>query len=83
MHLHPGWQRGFLPALCATFPGCQFVVTTHSPQALSRVHKEHVFIIEGFERVLVTPYTYGRDSNSILNEVMGSPEQAPGQAAHV
>lgn len=75
LHLHPGWQRGFLPALCATFPGCQFVVTTHSPQALSRVHKEHVFIIEDFERVLVTPYTYGRDSNSILNEVMGLPER--------
>jgi len=75
LHLHPGWQRGFLPALGATFPGCQFVVTTHSPQTLSRVHKEQVFIIENFERVLVTPYTYGRDSNSILNEVMGLPER--------
>jgi type I restriction enzyme M protein len=75
LHLHPGWQRGFLPALGATFPGCQFLVSTHSPQALSKIRKEHVFIIENFERVLVTPFTYGRDSNSILNEVMGLPER--------
>jgi predicted ATP-binding protein involved in virulence len=73
-HLHPGWQREFLPALEATFPGCQFIVSTHSPQVLSRVHREHVFIFESFKRIEVTPYTYGRDSNSILSETMDLPE---------
>lgn len=76
-HLHPGWQRGFLPALEATFPGCQFIVSTHSPQVLSRVHREHVFIFEHFKRLEVTPYTYGRDSNSILSEIMDLPEHPP------
>ena len=73
-HLHPGWQREFLPALETTFPGCQFIVSTHSPQVLSRVHREHVFIFEDFKRIEVTPYTYGRDSSSILSETMDLPE---------
>jgi type I restriction enzyme M protein len=73
--LHPGWQRGFLPALSATFPRCQFIVSTHSPQVLSSIGRENVFILEGFERVLSTPHTYGRDSNSILDEVFGVPER--------
>ena len=75
LHLHPGWQRGLLPALCVTFPGCQFIVSTHSPQVLSRMTKEHVFILENFELVRMTPHTYGRDANSILGEAMGLPER--------
>jgi type I restriction enzyme M protein len=75
LHLHPGWQRGVLPALGATFAGCQFLVSTHSPQTLSRIRKEQVIVFENFERVQVTPYTYGRDANSILSEVMGLPER--------
>lgn len=31
LHLHPEWQREFLPKLVDTFPQVQFVVTTHSP----------------------------------------------------
>ncbi|MEO5726576.1 MAG: AAA family ATPase, partial [Byssovorax sp.] len=73
-HLHPGWQRGFLPALEATFPGCQFIVSTHSPQVLSRVPRGHVFIFENFQRLDIMPYTYGRDSSSILRELMAFPE---------
>jgi type I restriction enzyme M protein len=73
--LHPGWQRAFLPALCATFPGCQFIVSTHSPQVLGQVHKENVFIFEDFKLVRVAPYTFGHDANSILGEVFGLPER--------
>jgi predicted ATP-binding protein involved in virulence/tRNA1(Val) A37 N6-methylase TrmN6 len=75
LHLHPGWQRGLLPALGDTFPNCQFIVSTHSPQVLSRITKEHVFIFENFELVRVTPHTYGRDANSMLGEVFGLPER--------
>lgn len=75
LHLHPAWQRGILPALCNVFPGCQFIVSTHSAQVLSRIHRENVFIFEDFELVAVTPHTYGRDANSILGEAMGVPER--------
>ncbi|MDI1484097.1 AAA family ATPase [Polyangium sp. y55x31] len=71
LHLHPGWQREILPALGETFPGIQFIVSTHSPQVLSRIPREHVFILENFGLVRVTPPTYGHDASSILAEVMG------------
>lgn len=71
LHLHPQWQRKVIDSLERTFPYCQFIVTTHSPQVLSFVKKEQVFIIEDFRLVEKTPHTYGRDSNSILFDIMG------------
>lgn len=71
LHLHPQWQRIVLQSFTKTFPKCQFIVTTHSPQVLSGVNRENVFILEDSEVLEVTPYTFGRDSNSILSEVMG------------
>lgn len=37
LHLHPEWQREFLPKLINTFPKAQFVVTTHSPFIIQSV----------------------------------------------
>jgi predicted ATP-binding protein involved in virulence len=71
LHLHPAWQRNIIPALTATFPNIQFIVSTHSPQVLSNVANESVFILENFKLVEKTPQTNGRDSNSILWEVYG------------
>ncbi|MTJ12044.1 AAA family ATPase [Anabaena sp. UHCC 0187] len=71
LHLHPQWQRIVIPSFRKTFPNCQFIVTTHSPQVLSGVNRENVFILEDSEIVELTPHTFGRDSNSILSEVMG------------
>ncbi|MDJ0509204.1 MAG: AAA family ATPase [Crocosphaera sp.] len=73
-HLHPGWQREIIPALTQTFPSCQFIVTTHSPQVLSKVKKENIFVLED-GKVYPANHTYGRDSNSILSETMGIPER--------
>ncbi|MFM6310274.1 MAG: AAA family ATPase, partial [Dolichospermum sp.] len=70
LHLHPQWQRIVIPSFRKTFPHCQFIVTTHSPQVLSGVNRENVFILEDSE-IVETPHTFGRDSNSILSEVMG------------
>lgn len=69
LHLHPAWQRKIIPNLRKTFPNIQFIVTTHSPQVLSSVNKENVFILEDFKVVKNTPHTLGRDSNSILADV--------------
>jgi predicted ATP-binding protein involved in virulence len=75
LHLHPQWQRRLIPSLTNTFPKCQFIVTTHSPQVLSEVKKENVFILEDYQIVEKTPYTYGKDSNSILYELMNVKER--------
>ncbi len=70
LHLHPQWQRIVIPSFTRTFPNCHFIVTTHSPQVLSQVNRENVFILEDYKLVEVTPHTYGKDSNSILYELM-------------
>ncbi len=75
LHLHPQWQRQVIPALRRTFPNCQFIATTHSPQVLSNVEKENIVILEDFKIVEKTPFTYGRDSNSILYELMNVEER--------
>jgi predicted ATP-binding protein involved in virulence len=75
LHLHPQWQRRVLSALTQTFPHCQFIVTTHSPQVLSEVPKESVFILENGKLVEYSPHTLGRDSNSILYEIFNVKER--------
>ena len=75
LHLHPQWQRTVIQSLTQTFPNCQFIVTTHSPQVLSRVRRENVFILENSQLVENTPHTYGKDSNSILYELMNVKER--------
>ncbi|MGK7938733.1 MAG: AAA family ATPase [Crocosphaera sp.] len=77
-HLHPGWQREIIPALTQTFPSCQFIVTTHSPQVLSKVNSENIFILENGMVINAKDegyHTYGRTSNSILSELMEVPER--------
>jgi predicted ATP-binding protein involved in virulence len=81
LHLHPQWQREVLPALQKTFPNIQFIVTTHSPQVLSNVKKEEIFILENGALVKNTPHTQGRDSNSILYELFGV-EERPREYRH-
>jgi predicted ATP-binding protein involved in virulence len=78
LHLHPQWQRDIIPRLTSTFPNCQFIITTHSPQVLSNVKKENVFIVEDFQVYPADAYTFGRDGNSILSELMGVTERPLG-----
>jgi len=75
LHLHPAWQRRIVPALEQTFPNIQFVMTTHSPQVLSRVSRKNVFILEQFGLIDQTPHTQGRDSNTLLQDVFNVSER--------
>jgi len=83
LHLHPRWQREILPALVETFPGCQFIVTTHSPQVLSRVSRDQILLFSRFKRVDRLPYTEGRDTNAILSELMGVSRRPEDAAAEI
>jgi predicted ATP-binding protein involved in virulence len=75
LHLHPAWQRRVLPSLRRTFPNCQFVVTTHSPQVISEVPNDAVVLLQDFKFSPPPTPTSGRDSNAILEQVMGVPER--------
>jgi len=77
-HLHPSWQRRIIPALTRAFPNCQFIVTTHSPQVLSNIRPESIYLLtqeEGELRVLRPEASFGRDSNRILEDIMGVDER--------
>ena len=77
LHLHPKWQREALRRLHNTFSGCQFIVTTHSPQVLGEVDAQCVRYLYRDRENRVQKYTpkqaLGLDSNSILEGIMGAP----------
>jgi len=52
LHLHPAWQRLIIPKLTELFPNCQFFITTHSPQVLSHVKPESIFLLKNINNEL-------------------------------
>lgn len=83
LHLHPQWQRAVLPGLRKAFPNIQLIVTTHSPQVLSRVPSRNVILLKDFQVVGATPPTLGRDANSILEDVMELPARPEESASRI
>ena len=74
-HLHPNWQRKIIPILTSVFPKIQFFITTHSPQVISSVNSEHVFLCEDFTVGKVHLRTKGVDSNALLTFLFNSTER--------
>lgn len=69
LHLHPTWQRRIVRDLSETFPKCQFIATTHSPQIVGEVPHDRIQIIADGE-VFSPSRSFGLDSSQILDEVM-------------
>jgi predicted ATP-binding protein involved in virulence len=78
LHLHPKWQRSIVGGLSTTFPRCQFIATTHSPQVVASVDPENVLMLT--DAGVVRPdRTLGMDSNWILRHLMET-EDRPASA---
>ncbi len=71
LHLHPKWQRQIVQNLKTTFPRCQFIATTHSPQVIGEVEHDRIQIITDGQ-VYSPTHSYGVDSSRVLEEVMDS-----------
>ena len=69
LHLHPSWQRKISKFLTDTFPNCQFIITTHSPQVLGELKTDEIWLLNDFNVYRPTA-SYGLTSNEILDEVM-------------
>ena len=69
LHLHPKWQRQIVHKLTATFPRCQFIATTHSPQVIGEVPHERIHIMADGD-VYRPPCSFGIDSSRVLEEIM-------------
>lgn len=77
LHLHPSWQRRVLRLLQSTFIGCQFIVTTHSPQVIGQVRPAKLRLLHHDDagRVILADasQSFGMDSSWILQNIMGVP----------
>lgn len=76
LHLHPTWQRTMAARLTQTFPNCQFIATTHSPQIVGEVKPPGLSLIakEGDRVVAIQEglQGFGLDSSWILEHLMGT-----------
>ncbi len=77
LHLHPSWQRRVLRLLLSTFPHCQFIVSTHSPQVIGQCRPEKLRLLHHDESGKVVrvsaSQSFGMDSSWILQNIMGVP----------
>ena len=72
LHLHPRWQAQIISDLLSAFPNIQLIATTHSPTVVASVKKQHIRILSADGAKAPIVETYGHDSNSILEAIMGS-----------
>ena len=75
LHLHPRWQRTVIEKLTTTFPNCQFIATTHSPQILGECDPAGLILLTKENgKVVVTQgrQGFGLDSSWILEHLMGA-----------
>jgi predicted ATP-binding protein involved in virulence len=75
MHLHPGWQQTVATNLVTAFPNIQFIVTTHSPQVLSSVHRESIRLLgkdSSGKDIAAMPIanSYAEISSDVLQAIM-------------
>ncbi|CAA6805971.1 MAG: Unknown protein [uncultured Sulfurovum sp.] len=70
-YLHPKWQRDFVNELLKLENNNQFITTTHSPLILGHLKKKYLKIIKNGKIDESIHYSYGRDINSILLDLMG------------
>lgn len=82
MHLHPQWQQICLTSLRTAFPEIQFIVTTHSPQVLTSIRKEHIRTLGtaqngSFVASVPLAASYGENSADVLQSIMHVDPQPP------
>lgn len=76
LHLHPAWQRHVIPALKETFPNCQFLLSTHSPQILSHLDRNSIWLLERSRSSISAKRpedAYGQEAGRILEDLMDVP----------
>lgn len=74
LHLHPIWQQMIIPKLSSVFPNCQFLITTHSPNVITHVRPENLFLLEMTQDGLTMQQageSYGKTVERVLEDLMG------------
>lgn len=74
LHLHPELEKEVLNVFHKTFPGVQFIVSTHSPMVLTNLQPDDSKIMRmeiGNEEPVTVEDIYGLDYNTGVEDVMG------------
>ena len=69
LHLHPKRQREIARKLTETFPRCQFIATTHSPQVIGEVEHDRIQILTE-DGAFSPTHSFGVDASRVLEEIM-------------
>jgi len=73
LHLHPKWQRIVAERITEVFPNCQFIISSHSPQVISHIKPESVFVLKNDNGEISSHSvneSYGKNSDRILEDIM-------------
>lgn len=73
LHLHPRWQRTIVRDLEKTFPNCQFIISTHSPQILGELSSESIYVISRGKNCGHPERSFGLDTTEVIEEIMDAP----------
>jgi len=68
-HLHPKWQKEIVHLLTNSFPGIQFILTTHSPLVLSSYGKSPIYVLKKGQCEKLA--SYGWRPEDVYEEIMG------------
>lgn len=71
LHLHPTWQQRIIPDLKKVFPNTQIIATTHSPEVVTTVKQNQVWILENYQVKECPSPTKGMKSSDIVRYVLG------------
>ncbi|EJT86036.1 ATP-binding protein [Pseudomonas putida S11] len=82
LHLHPSWQQTIATQIQQAFPEIQFIITTHSPQVLSTVHRKNIRTLSVGTNGKISASKplrqfYGEPSGDVLQGVMLVDPQPP------
>ncbi len=70
LHLHPKWQRTVVASLERTFPNCQFIISTHSPQIIGELPPEGVILLKDGKSLGNPERSFGLSSSEVVEELM-------------
>lgn len=83
LHLHPSWQRTFLPALQEILPNIQFVITSHSPFIVQSMTTDNIIFlsIDGesvtARKLEMEGKPYGLEIEKIIKNILGKESEVP------
>ena len=72
IHLHPAWQRALPNLLKEVFPKIQFIAASHSPQIISELSADEIWIMNNSQVLGHPERSLGLTSGEVLEELMGA-----------